>query len=49
MKLRSIFYSIVLGLFTFLPNPAYSDRTVTDGLGRVVTLPDNIERLIDQR
>lgn len=46
MKLQPIFFILFLGLFILSPNPAHSATTVTDAMGRSVTLPDNIERLI---
>lgn len=46
MKLYCTFFILFLGLFALPPTAANSTMTVTDGLGRVVTLPNKIEHLI---
>lgn len=46
MKLYSVFLFMFFIVFTLFINLAHSTTTVTDAMGRTVTLPDPIERLI---
>ena len=46
MKLRKLFMAITLGSGLFFSTLAHADRQITDQLGREVTIPDTVNRVV---